>query len=155
MTRPTAPSRRRELGGFRVWGLAMTAALPLCSAVWLGAASGAEAARAMRVIFTSEGGVAFFPGLCQPVTIDASALTDEERAELDRLIDEAGFFARGGEAGKPSKGAADYRRYTITVEEQGRRHTVKASDPLDDPKLRNLIGFMQRKVREMRNTPTP
>jgi len=27
----------------------------------------------MRVIFTTEGGVAFFPGLSQPVTIDAAA----------------------------------------------------------------------------------
>lgn len=133
----------------------MTAALPLCSTVSLGAASGAEATRVMRVIFTSEGGVAYFPGLSRPVTIDASALTDEERTELDRLIDEAGFFARCGEAAKPRKGAADYRRYTITVEEQGRRHTVRANDPLKDPKLRNLIGFMQRKVREMRNTATP
>ena len=133
----------------------MTAALPVCSAVWLGEASDAEAARTMRVIFTSEGGIAFFPGPSRPVTIDASALTDEERAELDRLIDEAGFFARCGESGKPPKGAADYRRYTITVEEQGRRHTVRASDPLEDPKLRNLIGFMQRKVREMSRTATP
>jgi hypothetical protein len=87
------------------------------------------------------------------VTIDAAALTQEERNELERLIDEAGFFTLPCEAGKPAKGAADYRQYTITVEEQERRHTVKASDPLDDPKLRNLIGFLQRKVREMRKTP--
>ena len=155
MTSPAAPLCRLGQSWCRVWELVMAAALPLCSAAWLGVASGVEAATAMRVIFTTEGGVAFFPSLCQPMTIDAAALTDEERTELDRLIDEAGFFALGGEAGKPSKGAADYRRYTITVEEQGRRHTVKASDPLDDPKLRNLIGFMQRKVREMRKTATP
>jgi hypothetical protein len=133
----------------------MAVVLPLCSAVWLGEASGAEAARVMRVIFTSEGGVAFFPGLSRPVTIDAAALTDEERNELEHLIDEAGFFTLPSEAGKPAKGAADYRRYTITVEEPGRRHTVKASDPLDDPKLRNLIGFLQRKVREIRKTWKP
>jgi hypothetical protein len=133
----------------------MAAALPLCLAAWLGEASGAETARAMRVIFTTEGGVSFFPGLSQPVTIDAAALTQEERNELERLIDEAGFFALPGEAGKPAKGAADYRQYTITVEEQGRLHTVKASDPLGDPKLRNLIGFLQRKARELRKTPKP
>ena len=133
----------------------MAAALPLCSVAGLGEASGAEAARVMRVIFTSEGGVAFFPGLSRPVAIDAAALTEEERNELEHLIDEAGFFALPSEAGKPAKGAADYRRYTITVEEQGRRHTVKASDPLDDPKLRNLIGFLQRKVREMRQPAKP
>ncbi len=133
----------------------MAAALPLCSAVWFGEASGAEAARTMRVIFTSEGGVAFFPGLSRPVAIDAAALTDEERNELKHLIDECDFFALPSEAAKPAKGAADYRQYTITVEEQGRRHTVKASDPLDDPKLRNLIGFLQGKVREIRKTWKP
>jgi hypothetical protein len=131
----------------------MAAALPLCSTAWLGEASGAEAAAAMRVIFTTEGGVSFFPGLSRPVTIDAATLTQEERNELDRLIDEAGFFTLPAEAGKPAKGAADYRQYTITLEEQGRRHTVKASDPVDDPKLRNLIGFLQKKVRELRKTP--
>ena len=133
----------------------MTAALPVMLGRLVGRDVRCRGGEGDAGDFTSEGGVAFFPGLCQPVTIDASALTDEERTELDRLIDEAGFFALGDEAGKPSKGAADYRRYTITVEEQGRRHTVKASDPLDDPKLRNLIGFMQRKVREMRNAATP
>ena len=131
----------------------MTAALPLCSAVWFGEASGAEAARTMRVIFTSEGGVAYFPGLSRPVAIDAAEITDQERNELEHLIDEAGFFTLPSEAGKPAKGAADYRQYTITVEEQDRRHTVKASDPLQDPKLRNLISFLQRKVREMRQPP--
>jgi hypothetical protein len=133
----------------------MAATLPLCFAYSLGEASGAEAARAMRVIFTTEGGVAFFPGLSQPVTIDAAALTQEERNELERLIDEAGFFALPAEAGKPAKGAADYRQYTITVEEQGRRHTVRTSDPLEDPKLGNLTGFLQRKARELRKTPKP
>jgi hypothetical protein len=107
----------------------------------------------MRVTFTTEGGISFFPGLSRPVTIDATALTNEERNELEHLIDEARFFALPGETGKPAKGAADYRQYTITVEEQGQRHTVKASDPVDDLKLRNLIGFLQRKVRELRRTP--
>jgi hypothetical protein len=39
------------------------------------------------------------------------------------------------------------------VEEQEQRHTVKTSDPVDNPKLWNLIGFLQRKVRELRKTP--
>jgi hypothetical protein len=98
--------------------------------------------------------MATMPPPNRPLPQSQQALSRFERRKF-RLIDEAGFFTLPSEAGKPAKGAADYRRYTITVEEQGRRHTVKASDPLDDPKLRNLIGFLQRKVREMRQPAKP
>ncbi|MGH9357060.1 MAG: protealysin inhibitor emfourin, partial [Terriglobia bacterium] len=40
----------------------------------------------MKVEFKVEGGVAFFPGLANPCTVDTGELAEEEADELVRLI---------------------------------------------------------------------
>ena len=74
----------------------------------------------MRVIFQSEGGIAHFPGLSRPVTIDGDQLPEPAAAELRQLIETARLFDQPAQVGSPARGAADYRRYTITVEADGR-----------------------------------
>jgi len=104
----------------------------------------------MRIEFRMEGGIAHFPGLSQPVVIDSEALAEAEANELKRLVEEARFFERPTVAGAPRRGAADYRQYTITVEEDGRQHTVKLTDPVEEPTLQQLLRFLQTKARELR-----
>jgi hypothetical protein len=97
----------------------------------------------MRVTFQTEGGIAHFPGLSQPVTIETDQLPEQEAAELRELMDAARLLDRPAQMGKAARGAADYRQYTITVEAQGRRYTVRLTDPIEDPALQRLLRFLQ------------
>jgi hypothetical protein len=108
----------------------------------------------MRIEFTTEGGIAHFPGLSRPVVIDSEALSEEETRELQRLLEAARFFERPAIAAAPPPGAADYRQYTISVEDGGRRHTVKLADPVQEPALQELLRFLQTKARTLRSQGT-
>jgi hypothetical protein len=104
----------------------------------------------MRIEFQNEGGIAHFPGLARPVVIDSDALSEEEATELKRLVKAARFFEQPRGVGTPRRGAADYRQYTITVEEGGRQHTIQVADPVEDPELQPLLRFLQTKARSLR-----
>ena len=104
----------------------------------------------MRIELKTEGGIAHFPGLSRPVVIDSAALSAEDDAELRRLVEAARFFERPPTVGTPSCGAADYRRYMISVEDGGRQHTVQLVDPVEDPSLQQLLRFLQVKARALR-----
>ena len=104
----------------------------------------------MRIEFQTEGGIAHFPGLSRPVVIDSEALTEEDTSELTRLIEAARFFERPTVVGAPRSGAADYRQYTITVEEGGQQHTIRLADPVENATLQQLLRFLQTKARALR-----
>jgi emfourin len=97
----------------------------------------------MRVELQTEGGIAFFPGLNKPVVLNSSDLPKEQAAQLQRLLDSTHFFDLPAASRSLPKGAADMRRYTITVEDGQRRRTVRLNDPVDDTHLRALIDFVQ------------
>jgi hypothetical protein len=104
----------------------------------------------MRIEFQTEGGIAHFPGLSRPVVIESDALAEEDARELQHLVEAARFFERPTDTGAPRRGAADYRQYTITVEEGGRQHTIRLTDPVEDPSLQQLLHFLQTKARALR-----
>ena len=104
----------------------------------------------MRVIFQTEGGIAHFPGLSRPVTIETEELPEEEAAELNRLLEAARLLDRPAQAGKPARGAADHRQYAITIEAANRTYTVRLSDPVEDPDLQRLLRFLQDKAKALR-----
>ncbi len=106
----------------------------------------------MRVIFQSEGGIAHFPGLSRPVTIDGDQLPAPAAAELRQLIDAARLFEQPATIGSAARGAADYRQYTITVEADGRRHTVRLVEPVEDPALQRLVRFLQEQAKAQRRS---
>ncbi len=93
----------------------------------------------MRVQFQMEGGIAYFPGLNKPITIDCDQLPRQEADELKRLVNAAHFFTLSAVIGSPASGAADYRQYTITIEDAGKQHTVHVTDPIEDPQLQALV----------------
>jgi hypothetical protein len=104
----------------------------------------------MRVEFTMEGGLAYFPGLSKPILIDSTVLPEDEAQELRRLVEAARLFERPPIVSAPGRGAADYRQYTIAVEDGGRRHTVKLVDPVTDQQLQDLLRFLQTKAKALR-----
>lgn len=97
----------------------------------------------MRITLTTEGGLAFFPGLARPVTLDDATLPPEQSAELRRRIVAADFFNQPPVAGTPPPGAADYRTYTLTIEGADRTNTVRMTDFTQDPALRDLLRYVQ------------
>jgi hypothetical protein len=112
----------------------------------------------MRIEFKQEGGLAYFPGLARPVVVDGEQLAAADAAVLQRRVEAAQFFEQPAEGAAPKAaasartraGAADLQRYTITVEDGGRRHTVTLTDPVDDPALEDLLGYLRAKSREQR-----
>lgn len=95
-------------------------------------------------------GIAFLPGLSKPVTIDSDRLSAKEAADLKELVAAAHFFDLPPEVGAPSRGAADYVQYTITVEDKGQQHTVHLLYPPDDPKLQALLATLKKHAATLR-----
>jgi hypothetical protein len=106
----------------------------------------------MRVEFKVEGGLAYFPGLSEPILIDSTVLPEDEAQELRRLVEASHFFERPTSVSAPRRGAADYRQYTITIEDDERHHTVKLIDPVTDHHLQELLHFLQSKAKALRRT---
>jgi len=96
----------------------------------------------MRVELQTEGGVAFFPGLNKPIVLNSSDLSNLQSTQLQKLLDSTRFFELPAASRSVPKGAADMRRYTITVEDGRRRRTVRLVDPIEDPHLQALIEFL-------------
>jgi hypothetical protein len=102
----------------------------------------------MRAIIATEGGLACFPGLMKPVTIDTGELAPADAARLAELVEAARFFeqpARCGQVG--TRGAADLQQHEVTIELEGRRHSVTVAEPIADPALCELVRFLQQKAR--------
>lgn len=97
----------------------------------------------MRIKLKTEGGIAFFPGLAKPVTIDTGEVGTQVREELCRLVESARFFDRP-QPEPPTRGA-DRRTYTVTIAEEGRERTLRLTDPVGDPGMSELLG----KLREL------
>lgn len=104
----------------------------------------------MRIEFSEEGGIAHFPGLARPVTVDTDHLAKEEGEYLRQYVDASRFFDLPATVGVPPKGAADYRQYTLTVDDGRKKHTVRIPEPVEDPNLRELIQAVRKQVKAAR-----
>jgi hypothetical protein len=106
----------------------------------------------MHVQFKTEGGIAYFPGLSKPATIDSADLPGAEAERLRQLVEAAHFFALPAASRTLPKGAADYHQYTITIEDGQRHHTVRLADPIESPELQALVEFLREKTRPRQPT---
>jgi hypothetical protein len=103
---------------------------------------------AMHIVLATEGGLAFFPGLSRPIVIDSHDLSAAEAAELERLLDSARFFELPADSRALHRGAADYCQYTLSVENENRRHTVRLADPVENPQLQALLEFLRHHAQQ-------
>ncbi len=108
----------------------------------------------MRIQFKTEGGIAYFPGLAEPITFESSQLSPEDASELKRLLGAARFFDLPKKVGAPPRGAADYQTYTVTIEAGGRSHTVHMTDFINEAEAKHLLGFLKEKSRKFRGAGT-
>jgi len=92
--------------------------------------------------FKVEGGLAYFPGLASPMTLEVEELPPQEAKAVKALVRASHFFQQ------PSQEAprgADLQTYVLTVEDAGQSHTVMLCDPISDPELRALVEYLQSK----------
>lgn len=97
----------------------------------------------MRIQVKVSGGFAYFPGLSKPITIDSDTLPDQQAKQLKQLLDDVHFFDLPPVINALPQGAADYRQYTISVDDGDKHHTVQVTDPIEDPKLESLLNYLQ------------
>ena len=98
----------------------------------------------MKILFSLEGGFAYFPGLAQPREIDTDQLPESEARALKDCIHASHLLElpEGGAASLP-----DARTYTITVIDGELSRTVHLSDPLQNPSLEELVGMLRQLTR--------
>ncbi len=89
----------------------------------------------MRVEFERSGG---FTGMHINTTIDTETLPSAQAKELESLIATASFFELPAKTSIPPKNA-DRFIYMISIESEGRKHTIETSDEIAPDSLRPLL----------------
>ncbi|HEY1327449.1 MAG TPA: protealysin inhibitor emfourin [Casimicrobiaceae bacterium] len=103
----------------------------------------------MRIELRVDGGLASFPGLRRPVTIDCDRLPPARAARLRGLVERARFFST--QAPASSAAARDARTYTIEVDDGTQCRTLTLPEPIDDAPLRELVAEIRDCARSLRS----
>jgi hypothetical protein len=101
------------------------------------------AGRFMIITLEVSGGFAPLPALSKPLTIDTAQIEPQARIELESLVRLSRFFDQPLRGLTPAKGAADYRIYTITVQDGPHAHTIQLTDPITDINLEQLVSRLR------------
>jgi hypothetical protein len=100
----------------------------------------------MHIELKAEGGIAHFPGLSKPAVIDTGQLPAEEAGQLENLVRAARFFDLPPMVGSPHPGAADFRKYTITIEDGPHQNSVQIVTPVESGDVRRLLDYLRAKT---------
>jgi hypothetical protein len=95
----------------------------------------------MRIDFRMDGGLAAFPGLTRPVSIDCDALPPGETARLRALVERADLSATTHR--RRAAPTPDARTYTIAVDDGGECRTVTVSEPIANAAMRDLVAALR------------
>lgn len=95
----------------------------------------------MKIRFVRSGG---FAGISTRLDLDTAKLPAAKRAEIEKLVDEAGFFALHD---VPSGSTPDSFQYDITIEDHGKEHQVRAGDRSAPAALRQVIDRLMEESR--------
>ena len=101
----------------------------------------------MKIRFERSGG---FAGMMTKVDIDGDSLPDAERQALATLVSDAGFFAHPSKVVDSSVTGADRFNYRITIESDGRTHTVETTDGSAPASLVPLLDWLNGAARRAR-----
>jgi hypothetical protein len=100
----------------------------------------------MKIYFEQKGGLA---GVSRSVSIDTNVLPSSEAQEVHSMVENSKFFELLSKSSPPDRRAADYFKYTITLQtEDGRKHTVETTDLTKGSELGPLIAYLRRKITE-------
>jgi hypothetical protein len=99
----------------------------------------------MRISFSESGGVAYFPGLNKPNTIEVDALPECDQQELRQLVAASRFFALP-EGRRPARALRGMQHYTLTISEGDRERTVCVPAPVESGPLQGLMQCVKRHV---------
>lgn len=102
----------------------------------------------MRIEFSVDGGIAAFPGLAKPVTIDCATLPAADTAHLRELVHRADFFARPTH--RTSAKAPDTRAYTIAIDDGPQCRTMTVTEPIADTALGDLVAALRAHANALR-----
>lgn len=94
----------------------------------------------MRIQYAVSGGLAYFPRLATPRTLDTDALSRETADDLKGAVAASNFFALPAQVGMAPPGAADLQTHTLTIEDHGQTHTVRILESVPDPALQELVN---------------
>lgn len=103
----------------------------------------------MRIALAVEGGIAAFPGLARPVTLDCATLPPAQAARLRELVDAARFFSA---AVPPAQTHPDARSYTVEIRDGAQARTLRLSEPIADASLRELVAEIRACVKGERRS---
>ena len=101
----------------------------------------------MKIRFERSGG---FAGMMTSVDVDADSLPDAERQALATLVSNAGFFALPSKVVDSAAAGADRFNYRITIESDGRTHTVETTDGSAPASLVPLLDWLSGAARRAR-----
>jgi hypothetical protein len=100
----------------------------------------------MRIFFERSGG---FAGRTLTAELDTTSLSPDEAQKIRKMVEEAGFFHLPASIPAPARGA-DALEYVVTVEEQGKQHTVRATEMTVPDALRPLLEHLTQVARAKR-----
>jgi emfourin len=99
----------------------------------------------MRIALSVDGGLASFPGLRRPHTIDCARLAPERAERLRALVSEARFFSAPPPA---MPHGADLRSYVVEIDDGAQCRTLTIGEPIADAGLAALVAEIRACVRE-------
>ena len=100
----------------------------------------------MRVEFRREGG---FTGIPLTLDFETDSLSPNEAAILQKAVETAGFFDLPAVISPPKIGA-DRFQYVLTVDQNGKHHSIEFSEPAPSA-LQNLLDFLVKLAKERRS----
>ncbi|WP_341529204.1 protealysin inhibitor emfourin [Nostoc sp. UHCC 0302] len=92
----------------------------------------------MRISFERTGG---FAGISKKTTVDTANLPFKEAKELPQLVEVADLFRLPEQITSPNP-QSDRFQYKLTVEDNGKQHTVTVSEAALPGTLRPLIEWL-------------
>jgi hypothetical protein len=93
----------------------------------------------MRITFEQTGG---FAGMTITKVFDTSALPEKQAKRLRQLVDAAAFFNLPANLTSDTP-YPDSFDYLITVEDEGKQHTVELSESAAPPNLTPLLEWLR------------
>jgi hypothetical protein len=93
----------------------------------------------VKISIVRGGGLA---GMVTQTTLDADDLSGPDAAALRAKVDQAGVFGPPGHATQPGRPQPDRFSYELTVEDEGRRQTLRLPEQDLSPHLQDLITWV-------------